>query len=169
MENNLGLTNVDFEKLYSHVYELEGIRHPLTYPIGLERAAKYIEKELESYGYITERQFFELPGFDEPFYNIQGYFSDGASSDVLVTSHYDTVHNTPGADDSASSVAIMLETARIISDTEYKNRLKVISFTLEEGNPIHEQAANIQAQLCGLIDDQLRPTSFGALEKINLM
>jgi hypothetical protein len=70
---------------------------------------------------------------------------DDSSQYVLVTAHYDSInHNTegwsqdventpaPGANDNASGVAIMLETARVLSKSKLNYDIKFVAFAAEE-------------------------------------
>ena len=55
-----------------------------------------------------------------------------AAADYIVGAHYDTVPGTPGADDNASAVAVMLELARRLRHTDLKVPVLFSAFTLEE-------------------------------------
>jgi hypothetical protein len=55
-----------------------------------------------------------------------------ASAYYLVGAHYDTVPDTPGADDNASAVAVMLELAQRLSHERLKAPVLFAAFTLEE-------------------------------------
>jgi Zn-dependent M28 family amino/carboxypeptidase len=57
---------------------------------------------------------------------------DRASAYYLVGAHYDTVPSTPGADDNASAVAVMLELARRLRQARLKAPILFAAFTLEE-------------------------------------
>lgn len=50
----------------------------------------------------------------------------------LVGAHYDTVPATPGADDNASAVAVMLELARRLPELALAAPVRLVAFTLEE-------------------------------------
>ena len=54
----------------------------------------------------------------------------GGRGDILIGAHYDTVAGTVGADDNASAVAVMLETARLLKGED--RPLRFTAFTLEE-------------------------------------
>jgi Zn-dependent M28 family amino/carboxypeptidase len=54
---------------------------------------------------------------------------------VIVGAHYDARDNTPGADDNASAVAVLLELAPFFRDRRPNVRLDLVAFTLEEINP----------------------------------
>ena len=51
---------------------------------------------------------------------------------VVVIAHYDTVENSPGADDNASSVALALELARVLQGVELERTVQIAAVNLEE-------------------------------------
>ncbi|MBU4371316.1 MAG: M28 family peptidase, partial [Proteobacteria bacterium] len=51
---------------------------------------------------------------------------------AVIGAHYDTVAGTPGADDNASAVAILLEMCRLLKGYSPERTLKLVFFTLEE-------------------------------------
>ena len=163
MRSNRG---VEAERLYQHVYELEGIRHPISNPQGLARALDYVDSQLQEIIGKTERRTFVLEGFDAPFANIEALLDSGRDeNELLLTAHYDTRRNTPGADDNASALAILLEAARHISVDAPGRNVRFVGFTLEEGDPAREMAELDRRRRLGLIDDAYRYTSLGAREK----
>ena len=58
--------------------------------------------------------------------------SAGASAYYVVGAHYDTVPSTPGADDNASAVAVLLELAGSLRQVRLKAPVLFAAFTLEE-------------------------------------
>ncbi len=101
---------------------LQGHVHSLSVDIGersiyeyarLCRAERYVFETLRSTGYEVERQVYRYRGracanlvTSPPIASVDG-------PKYLLTAHYDTVLGTPGADDNASAVAILLEIARL--------------------------------------------------------
>ena len=61
-----------------------------------------------------------------------GPATTGASAYYVVGAHYDTVPGTPGADDNASAVAVMLELSRRVQQHRLKAPGLFAAFTLEE-------------------------------------
>ncbi len=51
---------------------------------------------------------------------------------LLVSAHYDTVPESPGADDNASGVAAMLECARVLAATPLDHAVDFVAFDMEE-------------------------------------
>jgi Zn-dependent M28 family amino/carboxypeptidase len=119
-------------RLRSHVQALEGTRHPLAAPEALERAADYISDSFRYLGYeLTEHRFAEngrefrniiatRPGLSQP------------GERVLVIAHYDTVPDTPGADDNASGVAVLLEIATALQSLRFERTIQLVGVSLEE-------------------------------------
>jgi Zn-dependent M28 family amino/carboxypeptidase len=57
---------------------------------------------------------------------------DGVLPPLILAAHYDTVEGSPGADDNASAVAVLLETARRLRDTDRSREVQCVGFCLEE-------------------------------------
>lgn len=55
---------------------------------------------------------------------------------MIIGAHYDTVPGSPGAEDNASSVAVMLERARLIREIRTDNRIIFAAF-INEGSPCY--------------------------------
>ncbi len=51
---------------------------------------------------------------------------------ILIGAHYDTVLGSPGADDNATGVAVLLELARIFATQPIKYPLRLVAFDMEE-------------------------------------
>jgi Zn-dependent M28 family amino/carboxypeptidase len=123
---------IEESRLERTVRELEGPRHPRTAPAALERAESLIAEALRATGLATERQSFQLGG--RTYHNVVGTLH-GSEPDrpwILVGAHFDTVSGTPGADDNASGVAVLLEIARQAGKLGPKNTIQFVGFNLEE-------------------------------------
>lgn len=120
------------ERLRRHVYALAGEIGPRPFwdGAGLARAEAYIRSEFEAAGLVVERRSYRF--FGREVANLVG--APAASRDArgwyLVGAHYDTVRGTPGADDNASAVAVLLELARRFAGSLLP--LRFVAFTLEE-------------------------------------
>ncbi len=51
---------------------------------------------------------------------------------ILIAAHYDAVPGTPGADDNATGVAVLLELARMFATEPIKYPLRLVAFDMEE-------------------------------------
>lgn len=98
----------------------------------LVRAAIYIRSALAESGCAIAEQGYQYR--DRRVINLIGRSapSVGSSEYYVVGAHYDTVPTTPGADDNASAVAVMLELARRVSNSNLKAPVLFVAFTLEE-------------------------------------
>lgn len=126
----LGL--VDPGRLENTVRRLQGPRHPRATPQALRRAADLIEGSLQAAGLTVERWPFEFRG--ERHDNIIGRLPGSTPDEppLLVGAHYDTIAGSPGADDNASGVAVMLEVARHAAAIRPARTLEFVAFNLEE-------------------------------------
>lgn len=99
-------------------------------PFTHEASADYVRSELESYGLTVEvwesgeegREAWsvlaDIPGTTHP------------DEVVLVSAHHDAWFY--GADDNATGVAVILETARVLADSEPDRTIRIVSFDREE-------------------------------------
>jgi len=145
------LKNVDENRLYHHIIEMMGPNDPVYNQDKLDAAADYIVSQFDEYGLQVYEHVFEIDG--KRFRNIEGVIDTGEGPELLLTSHYDTVPQAPGADDNLSSVSAMLESARILAEADDPLNLRFIGFTLEEGHPDEFQVTNANAQNLGLMDE----------------
>lgn len=126
------LTGVSVDRIRAHIRALEGTRHPVETPAALEMAADYIRDSLQSLGCEMTEQRFEDSGRE--FRNIIATRRGALYPDqrVIVLAHYDTVAGSPGADDNASGVAVMLELATILKPLQFERSVQFIGVCLEE-------------------------------------
>lgn len=92
------------------------------------QARQYILSALESAGWQPEVQAFA--GGVNVVARRSG--TDSESSAILLAAHYDTVESSPGADDNATGVATVLETARLLGQTATPRPLELVLFDREE-------------------------------------
>jgi Zn-dependent M28 family amino/carboxypeptidase len=128
-------------------------------PKNLQAAADYVFQNFAAMGYAPRRQTFismkeEVGNVIAGDENPGGYYILGA--------HFDTVAGTPGADDNASGVAVLLEVARLARNLTPPKPWAFIGFTCEEppafftpdmGSRVYvkrarQQKANILGMLC---------------------
>jgi Zn-dependent M28 family amino/carboxypeptidase len=121
------------DRLKAHVYKLSceiGERGLFKYD-NLNRAAEYITGEFRSFGYEVGFQEYKIR--NRIFRNIivTKTGSKRPGEVVILGAHYDSMRN-PGADDNASAIAGLLETARAFSGKTNGRTIKFIAFTNEE-------------------------------------
>ncbi len=104
---------------------------------GLERARAYIKDAFGKAGLTVTEQAYDYRGHAVAnlIAELPGGPAGGGPVDgdpYLIGAHYDTVIGTPGADDNASAVAVMLELARLAAAKPPATPLRFVAFTLEE-------------------------------------
>ena len=128
----------DPDRLAAHVAALAGIHPARNYrnAESLNRAAAYIRRELESYGYPVSEQTWTArhAGHQADYANLIAAYNPGGTRRLVLGAHYDVDGDQPGADDNASAVAGLLESARLIAaaapDLDY--RIDFVAYCLEE-------------------------------------
>nr|WP_228577456.1 M28 family peptidase [Halomonas sp.] len=122
------------ERLYRHVTVLAddiGERHYWR-PEALQAAGDYIEHAFQEAGHRPRRH--DVPTGSRVFHNIEVVLPGGRLADevLVVGAHYDTVRGSPGADDNASGVAVLIELARQLREVELDRTLRLVAFVNEE-------------------------------------
>jgi hypothetical protein len=120
--------------LYGHVEHLSvriGSRSVYEYD-KLNAAKEYILLSLKAMGHAPALQDYSYDGrmFSNIIVSIPG--KTHPEEIVLIGAHYDTVAGTPGADDNASAVALLLEMCRQLKQEQPARTLRLVFFTLEE-------------------------------------
>src|SRR4051812_17364339 len=95
-------------RLQGHVQKLAiGVcLRSTTAPVSLALSARYVEDQLRAAGYRPERRYFQVDG--RWLWNIVAV-RPGYGKRWVIGAHYDSVATSPGADDNASGVAVLLE------------------------------------------------------------
>ncbi|MFB3887839.1 MAG: M20/M25/M40 family metallo-hydrolase, partial [Thermodesulfobacteriota bacterium] len=98
----------------------------------LEKAGQYIRDQFSKIGLRVREESFQWEG--KEYKNIVAEKMGFGSSDhiFILGAHYDTVPGSPGADDNASGVALLLEVARNIQKVNLISTVRLIAFSLEE-------------------------------------
>jgi len=126
---------IDLSELKKKLERIVGERNPFNSPRRLAEVESYIEKELKSYGLQVESDLFTYSG--KSYRNIIGRGRANPNAPlVILGAHFDSVEGTPGADDNASGVAVLLESARLLAAARLKYQLLLCAFNLEEQNMI---------------------------------
>jgi len=102
------------------------------FPNRLQSAAHFIEAEMRALGFSVESQTYESDGTDVRNLIAEHPGRDAGAASIVLGAHYDTVPDTPGADDNASGVAGLLELARLLKDSTTKRPVKFVAFANEE-------------------------------------
>ncbi len=129
------VASVDQQQVEDHIDYLSstiGPRSPSIQPDELQAAADYVEAELQSYGYSVTLD--PVTHNSMTFPNVTGVTEGTVCPErvFIVGAHYDSVFNSPGADDDGSGVAGVLEIARALSGTPLPATVWFTGFTMEE-------------------------------------
>ncbi|WP_442505495.1 M28 family metallopeptidase [Novipirellula sp. SH528] len=117
-----------------HVDRLAGLigSRTLDQPKSIAATTGYITGQWTEMGYQVEPQHYDAMGFPATNLIVEKSGEKHPDDIVLLGAHYDTVAGTPGADDNASAVAVMLEVSRLLSQHSAKRTARYVAFTCEE-------------------------------------
>lgn len=122
----------DLFRIERDVRRLAIPRHLLAAPAALAESEDLVALELAAAGLRVERQRFGWNGRE--LHNVVGILdgADPARPIVVVGAHFDSVPNSPGADDNASGMAAVLEVARLVAGRRHAATIHFVGFNLEE-------------------------------------
>jgi len=105
----------------------------------LDATAKYIHKEFSKYSTDVSYQTYELKEFlDNETFEYKNVIANFKGTEkcyeglTIVGGHYDTFKGYAGANDNTSSVAGLIELARVLKEHPPKCDIQLVSYTLEE-------------------------------------
>jgi Zn-dependent M28 family amino/carboxypeptidase len=117
-----------------HVDRLAGLIGPRTLrrPKTITATIGYIEGQWAEMGYTSTRECYDALGDEATNLIVERPGTKRASEIVLLGAHYDTVSSTPGADDNASAVAVLLEVSRLLREHTGRRTIRYVAFACEE-------------------------------------
>ncbi|MCA9791654.1 MAG: M28 family peptidase [Candidatus Eremiobacteraeota bacterium] len=135
------------ERLRAWVEQLARPRNRMTGRAGQVEVQRFLEQILTVFGWEVERQTFTVsqemarsainlpPGADwKDLVGLEGVNliarRPGRGQSCILAAHYDSLHGSPGADDNASALAVMLEVASLKPEAP----LCLVCFDMEEWN-----------------------------------
>ncbi len=83
-------------------------------------------------GYAIERESFDADGDEAINLVVEQQGNKRPEEIILLGAHYDTVSTTPGADDNASAVAVLLEASRLLRPYVGNRTIRYVAFACEE-------------------------------------
>ncbi|WP_372365005.1 M28 family peptidase [Candidatus Uabimicrobium sp. HlEnr_7] len=107
--------------------ETIGERNPYKYE-KLQQAMKYIDKEVPE-NFVRKHQTYTIK--NKSYTNL-AFEKKGSKKIIVIGAHYDSAMGTPGADDNASGVAVLIALSHMLKNYENKYTLRFVAFTLEE-------------------------------------
>jgi len=136
-----------------HLNALVGERHPERSPRALARTAQYLAAEFKAQGWKVSKQ--RLRAWGKVYWNVLAIreprrrATSADSAPLLIGAHYDTVIGTPGADDNASGLVVLLEVARRLTRSRLTRPIWLAAFSLEEQGYWGSQAFTARLKKAG--------------------
>lgn len=158
----------DIERIRSHIVELTRVPRPCG-SVVLENCRQYVERQLKESGWTVQRhEWSEVNDCGDLNYgerltgiNLIATRANHAPSAataparplLCVGAHLDSRPDTPGADDNASAVAVLLEIARLIESRTPNSDaldLQLVAFDLEENGMLGGREHARQSRASGI-------------------
>jgi len=135
--------DVSGAKAFTHVEQIVGFGPRPAGSDALEASRKYIEEQLQGFGWSMQRQTFttKTPEGNVEFVNLRARFGEvpdwGARVKGLLCSHYDTKPYSGftfvGANDGGSSTGLLIELARVLAEKpDVASKIELVFFDGEE-------------------------------------
>lgn len=155
------------EALFRHVDLLAGVigvRHPEKAGT-MAAAAEYIADQFHSMGFEVSRESFPVrvrartdsatTSVDNLLMTIPG--QSKPEEILIIGAHYDSTLTTPGADDNASAIAVLIETARLLREHTPSRTIRFAAFACEEAPYFHtgEMGSLVHAEGCCNRNEQI--------------
>ena len=157
----------DRNLLYQHVKFLTELRPFRNHRNrdSLDQVCDYLQQAFGQYGLENEEQPYMVNGL--AYRNVIATYNSAKQRRLIVGAHYDVCGDQPGADDNASAVAGLLESARLVAaskpDLDY--RIDFVAYSLEEppyygtqdmGSYVHANSIkNVKEDLIGMINFEM--------------
>lgn len=120
--------------LRQHVERLAGLIGPRTLdrPKTIEATIGYIENQWREMGHPVSHETYDALGEQATNLIVEKSGTSRSDEIALLGAHYDTVSTTPGADDNASAVAVLLEVSRLLRSHDGRRTARYVAFACEE-------------------------------------
>lgn len=123
------------QRLHNHLTQIVRDRDPFLATAGHFFVQQYIHAELSQWGKVNIHEF-QVRGqtFQNLILNLPclNKASKREPPPILIGAHYDTVPGTPGADDNATGISVLLELAKAFTSQPAKHPIQLVAFDLEE-------------------------------------
>lgn len=123
------------ENLVKHVDRIAGLIgiRTLRHPTALNATIGYITQQWTKIGYDVAQQTYQVPeGETATNLIVETAGSRRPEQIIVLGAHYDSTPNTPGADDNASAVAVLLEVSRLLKPHVGRRTIRYVAFACEE-------------------------------------
>jgi len=142
------------EQLRTHLHEIARERDPFLATAGHFFVQEYIRQQFAQWGSVEIHTFVVRGKSCKNLILNLSAQAVGPNQDlppILIGAHYDAVPGTPGADDNATGVAVLLELARKFAAEPAKYPLRLVAFDMEEYGLLGS------AEYAGLLHQQQQP------------
>jgi hypothetical protein len=121
-------------RLVRHVEVLSGEigERNLFRPAALDAAARYLRQVWAAEGLSVREEPYEVAGQRCANFVVELGGASRVDEIVLVGAHYDSVVGSPGANDNATGVAVLLEASRVLSRAGSARTVRFVAFVNEE-------------------------------------
>ncbi len=147
------------DRLRTHVDRLAGLngsRH-IQRPESMAAAVAVIEREFTAMGETVQRQSYLVGSLEVSNLIVEWPGTREPDEIVVIGAHYDTIESTPGADDNASAVAVLIKTARLLQGRKFRRTVRFVAFACEE--PPHfytdTMGSAVYARQCRVRDENI--------------
>jgi aminopeptidase YwaD len=131
-------------RITRHLETLVRERHPKTSPRALRKTAHYLSTQFSKEGCAVTHQL--VSAWGKVYRNVVAIrYPDRPGqgeelAPLLIGAHYDTVSGSPGADDNASGLVVLLEVASLLHARCLLRPIWLVAFCLEEQDRLGSQS-----------------------------
>lgn len=146
-------------RLYSHVKVLSHEFGPrnLQHYSALNKTSDYIasQMKLDSNTFSIQRYYYKKKSINNLIFEKVG--QKIPAEIMVIGAHYDTVVESPGADDNASGIACLIELIRLLLYYNNNRTIRFVAFTLEEPPffGTDQMGSNVYAKSCKENDENI--------------
>ncbi|MGL5076553.1 MAG: M28 family peptidase [Waterburya sp.] len=131
MENQQAFKDLQ-QRISAHLTQIVRERDPYIASGGHFLVREYIRQSLSQWGVVETHEFeFKNKTHQNLILNLDAAATSNLPP-ILIGAHYDAVPGTPGADDNATGVAVLLELAAVFATSPLKYPVRLVAFDLEE-------------------------------------
>jgi Zn-dependent M28 family amino/carboxypeptidase len=137
-------------RLKLHVDRLAGLIGPRTLarPHSISATLDYLRGQWLDMGWQTTEETYDVSDTSATNLIVEHAGTSQANEIVLLGAHYDTIPATPGADDNASAIAVLLEVSRLLREHRGRRTVRFVAFACEEMPYFHSDSMGSQHHAC---------------------
>ena len=132
MVDSLDSTTQLKQRLREHLTQIVRQRDPYIASGGHFLVREYIRQSLSRWGEVETHEFDHNGKTQQNLILNLDSQTESNLAPILIGAHYDAVPGTPGADDNATGVAVLLELAAYLATNPLKYPVRLVAFDLEE-------------------------------------